>query len=75
MPLTHKVAFQGTLERCSNVQVSKLIRWRFEMEPDQVLKVGVNALDLGRGWHFFLHKKLHKTNPPHQSCFYALSLW
>ena len=56
MPLTHKVTFQGTLERCNNVQVPKLIRWQFKMEHDQVLKVGVNALNLGRGWQFFYAK-------------------
>ena len=28
------------------------------MEPDQVLKVGINALDLGRGWQFFYAKMM-----------------
>jgi hypothetical protein len=28
------------------------------MEPDQVLKVCVNALDLGRGWQFFYWKMM-----------------
>ena len=56
MPLTKKVTFQGTLENCNKVQVPKLIRWQFKMENEQVLKVGINALDLGRGWQFFYAK-------------------
>ena len=58
MPLTRKVTFQGVLAKNNNVQVPKLIRWQFKMEPDQVLRVGVNALDLGRGWHFFYIKMM-----------------
>jgi hypothetical protein len=56
MPLTQKVTFQTTVERCSKVQVPKLIWWQFKMEPGQVLRVGVNALYLGRGWQFFYAK-------------------
>jgi len=53
MPLTRKVTFQGTLEKCNNIQVPKMVRWQFKMEHDQVLRVGINALDLGRAGHFF----------------------
>ena len=56
MPLTRKVTFQGIIERCSKVQVPKLIRCQFKIEYGQVLKVGVNAIDLGRGWQFFYTK-------------------
>ena len=28
------------------------------MEPDQVLRVGINAIDLGRGWQFFYTKMM-----------------
>ena len=56
MPLTKRVSFQTALEKGNRVQVPKLIRWQFKMEPDQVLKVGINALDLGRGWQFFYAK-------------------
>ena len=58
MPLTKKVTFQSTIENCNKVQVPKLIRWQFKMEPDQVLKVGLNALDLGQGWQFFYAKMM-----------------
>jgi hypothetical protein len=33
-----------------------LIRCQFKIEYGQVLKVGVNAIDLGRGWQFFYTK-------------------
>jgi hypothetical protein len=56
MPLTKKVTFQSTLENCNKVQVPKLIRWQFKMENEQVLKVGINAIDLGRGGQFFYAK-------------------
>ena len=38
------------------MQVPKLVRWQFKMEPDQVLKVGVNAINLWTGWQFFYAK-------------------
>jgi hypothetical protein len=38
------------------VQVPKLIRWRFKIESDQALKVGVNFLGLHKGWQFFYAK-------------------
>jgi len=28
------------------------------MAPDQVLRVGINAIDLGRGWQFFYTKMM-----------------
>jgi len=56
VPLTRMVAFQSTVERCSKVQVPKLIRWQFKMEPEQVLRVGINAVNIGRGWQFFYTK-------------------
>ncbi len=40
----------------NRVQVPKLIRWEFKLEPTQVLRVGVNAANLGRGWQFFYSK-------------------
>ena len=53
MPLSQKVTFQSIMEKCNKIQVPKLIRWQFKMEGGQVLKVGVNAIDLGRGWQYF----------------------
>ena len=56
MPLTEKVTFTTTLQSANKVQVPKLIRWRFKMESDQALKVGVNFLDFHKGWQFFYAK-------------------
>ena len=41
MPLTEPVSFKAVLQRGNRVQVPKLIRWQFKMEPTQVLKVTV----------------------------------
>ena len=51
MPLTEKVTFKRPLECCNKVQIPKVIRWQFKLEPDQVLHVGIHGL--GRDWEFF----------------------
>ena len=56
MPLTQKVTFKTMLQRGNRVQIPKLIRWQFKMEPNQVLKVGVNAIGIWTGWQFFYAK-------------------
>jgi hypothetical protein len=56
LPLNQKVTFQTVLEKGNRIQVPKMIRWQFKVEPTQVLKVGVNAIDLGRGCQFFYSK-------------------
>jgi hypothetical protein len=54
MPLTEPVTFKRPLEACNKVQVPKIIRWQFKLEPDQVLRVGVCGFE--RGWEFFYAK-------------------
>jgi hypothetical protein len=54
MPLTHRVTFKRPLEGCNKIQVPKLIRWQFKLEPDQVLHVGIAGF--GRGWEYFYSK-------------------
>jgi hypothetical protein len=56
VPLTDKVSFKTMLQKGSRGQVPKLVRWQFKMEPDQVLKVGVNALGVWTSWQFFYAK-------------------
>ncbi len=56
MPLTRKVTFQRKLQKCKMVQIPKLIRWQFKLESNQVLRIGVSAVNLGRGWEFFYGK-------------------
>ncbi|MCW4023437.1 MAG: hypothetical protein NWF01_00165 [Candidatus Bathyarchaeota archaeon] len=46
MPLTQKVTFQTPLQRGNRVQVPKLIRWQFKMEPNQILKVTTKAVNV-----------------------------
>jgi len=41
MPLSGRITFKRPLEGCGKVQVPKMIRWQFKLEPDQVLRVGV----------------------------------
>jgi bifunctional DNA-binding transcriptional regulator/antitoxin component of YhaV-PrlF toxin-antitoxin module len=41
--LTEQVEFQTALQRGNRVQVPKLVRWKFKLESDQVLKVSVWA--------------------------------
>ena len=43
MPLTEPVRFNAVLEKGNRVQVPRLIRWQFKMEPQQVLKVKVKV--------------------------------
>jgi hypothetical protein len=56
MPLTQKVTFKTMLQKGNRVQVSKLVRWQFKMETEQVLKVGISAINLWTGWQFFYSK-------------------
>jgi hypothetical protein len=41
MPLEERVTFKRPLEKCCKVQVPKIIRWQFKLQPDQILKVSV----------------------------------
>jgi bifunctional DNA-binding transcriptional regulator/antitoxin component of YhaV-PrlF toxin-antitoxin module len=41
MPLTQRVEFKGRLQARNQVQIPKLIRERYQLEPSQILKVTV----------------------------------
>ena len=56
MPLTEKVTYTTILQSGNKIQIPKLIRWRFKIEPNQALKIGVNFTDLHKGWEFFYTK-------------------
>jgi hypothetical protein len=56
VPLTEKVTFQRAIEKSNLVQVPKLIRWQFKLESNQVLKVSIDVLSLGRDSQFFYAK-------------------
>ena len=44
MPLNQKVTFQAILEKGNRVQIPKIIMWKFKMEQEQLLEVGVSIL-------------------------------
>jgi hypothetical protein len=54
--LTEVVSFKARLQRGNRVQVLRPIRWRFQLETSQVLKVTVHPLDLHLGWATFYGK-------------------
>ena len=54
MPLTGRVSFKRPLQASNKVQVPKIIRWEFKLEPDQVLRVILSGL--GGGCQFFYAK-------------------
>lgn len=56
MPLDQRVTFKNTLEKCGKVQVPKIIRWQFKLEPDQILKANIR----GRGGHGPFYTKMGK---------------
>jgi hypothetical protein len=43
VPLTESVDFKVVLQRGNRIQIPRLIRWQYRMEPDQVLKVKVRT--------------------------------
>jgi hypothetical protein len=45
LPLTEKVEFKTVLQKGNRIQIPRKIRWRFKMEPDQLLKVGVYPIN------------------------------
>ena len=53
MPLTEAVVFTTRLQKGNRIQVPKPIRWRFKLEPTQVLKVTVHATHLWGSWQSF----------------------
>jgi len=57
MPLTRSVEFKRPLEGCNKVQVPKIIRWQFKLEPDQVLRVGIGGF---RGSREFFYARMGK---------------
>jgi hypothetical protein len=56
LPLTEKVTFKAVLQKGNRVQIPKLIRWQFKIEPDQTLKVAASALNTWTGSEYFYAK-------------------
>jgi bifunctional DNA-binding transcriptional regulator/antitoxin component of YhaV-PrlF toxin-antitoxin module len=53
VPLTEPVSFKTRLQRGNRVQLPKLVRWRYKLESDQVLKVTVSAVGAWGGFETF----------------------
>ena len=53
MPLTEPVNFKTMLQKGNRIQLPKLVRWRFKLEPNQVLKVTLTATNVFGAWETF----------------------
>ena len=53
LPSTRKVSFTAQFEIGSRVQVSKDIRWQFQIEPTQIFKMGVQCKNNWNPWQHF----------------------
>jgi hypothetical protein len=45
LPLSESVTFKAVLQKGGKVQVPRLLRWRYRMESDQVLRVEVRCAE------------------------------
>ncbi len=45
MPLTQRVSFKNILTKTNLIQVPKLVRWQFKLEPSEILKITVAIKD------------------------------
>lgn len=43
--MTEKVEFKAELQKGNRIQIPRLIRWQFKLEPAQVLKVKVEPVE------------------------------
>ncbi len=53
MPLTERVYFKTRLQRGNRIQLPKLVRWKYKLEGEQVLKVSLTAVGFFTGWEEF----------------------
>ena len=53
MPLDRRVEFKARLQKGNRVQLPKPVRWRYKLETDQTLKVGVTVANMFCGWESF----------------------
>jgi hypothetical protein len=51
--LTEKVSFTAVLQKGNRFQVPKVLRWRFKMDMEQVLKVSVSPVEIRTTGHVF----------------------
>jgi hypothetical protein len=53
MALTERVTFTAVLQKGNRFQVPKVLRWRFKMYNEQVLKVTVSPVEIRATGHVF----------------------
>jgi bifunctional DNA-binding transcriptional regulator/antitoxin component of YhaV-PrlF toxin-antitoxin module len=53
VPLTELVKFKAVLQKGNRIQLPKVVRWRFKLESDQVLKVTLTAMNSFGAWETF----------------------
>jgi hypothetical protein len=53
LPLTEVVEFTTLLQRGNRIQIPRVIRWQFKLDPNQVLRVDVSPLGLWAGVETF----------------------
>ena len=41
MPLTESVSFKAILQKGDRIQIPRLLRWQFKLEPTQILEIQV----------------------------------
>jgi hypothetical protein len=46
LPLTESVSFKAVLQKGNRVQIPRLVRWQFKLEPTQILNIQIEAEDL-----------------------------
>ena len=58
-PLTRRVSFTTQLQSGPRIQVPKVVRWEFKLEPNQTLKVGLRCLST-RHWTQYFYARMSK---------------
>lgn len=53
VPLTELVKFKAVLQKGNRIQLPKVVRWRFKLESDQVLKVTLMVANSFGAWETF----------------------
>jgi hypothetical protein len=53
VPLAELVEFKAVLQKGNRFQLPKVVRWRFKLESDQVLKVTLTVVDCFGVWEVF----------------------
>ena len=60
MPLTQKITLRMAIQKECRLQIPRVVRSEFKIERGQVLKVSINALNLGKGWQIFYARVLNE---------------